>query len=569
MFLKKVKGFKGRIFLQIVNGYRDESGKVKHEVVESIGYLDELLDTYEDPIKHFTQRSKALTDKQDLETTVTFNPKKKLNDSASSLRNVGYLALKPVFNNLNLKPIFKTLEVKYQTQTSLEEIFNFLVYSQIIHPSSKQSSFNKKHMFLENYSFSEDQMYRALSYFGNSFESIKDSLYKLTDAAYKLDTQTTYYDGTNFYFEIDREDDFRKKAPSKELRPNPLVSIGLLVDSNGIPIDIGIYPGNESEKPHFNQTIKDMKTKHKITGKTIYVADKGLNTASNIYSAITSGDGYIYSQMVKGASELTKTMIEHKLGFEEVLDHEGNVDFLIKGFKEDVVLKVPQEDGPDIKFKTEQMKVITWSKKYAEKTKYERDKLISKAKNIARNPSMYKKDQLGVAAKYLKKIMYDKNGEIIKDTSELVINQSLIDKEARMDGYYLIVTSETHMKAIDIFRQYHNLYGIEETFKVTKMFLKVRPVYLQLEARIKAHVLVAYVSLILLRIIESKILKGKYSFHQIIEGLRTYQCAMIKPNLYFFFNYNDVVLELANISGSNIKLETRTLIEIRNLFDKY
>lgn len=569
MFLKKIKGFKGRTFLQIVNGYRDETGKVKHEVIESLGYLDDLNSQYANPIEHFTHRAKELTQKQDIETTISFNPKKEMNAQESSLRNAGYLALKPILNNLKLKPVFKALEVKHQTQASLEEIFTSLVYAQIIHPSSKQTSFNKKHMFLENYNYSEDQMYRALSYFGESFESIKDSLYKLTDEAYKLETKTTYYDGTNFYFEIDREDNFRRKGPSKELRPNPLVSIGLLADTNGIPIDISIYPGNESEKPHFNQTIKEMKTKNKITGKTIYVADKGLNTAANIYSAITQGDGYIYSQTVKGASELTKKMIESDLGFEEVLDHDGSIDFLIKGFKEEIVLKIPQTSGPAIKFKTEQLKVITWSKKYAEKSKYERDKLILKAKSISRNPAMYKKDQLGVAAKYLKKITYDKHGEIIKDTSELIINQALIDLEARMDGYYLIVTSETQMKAIDVFRQYHNLYDIEETFKVTKLFLKVRPIYLQLEARIKAHVLVAYVSLIILRILKTKILKDAYSFHQIIDGLRTYECAMMKPNLYFFFNYNPVVLELANISGSNVKLETKTLLDIRNLFTNY
>lgn len=562
MYLKKTKTVKGRIFLQIVNGYRDSDGKSKQEVIEKIGYVDELIDKYDDPIAHFTKVAEKMT-KDDLDDrTLVFDSYKELDENTNHLRNVGYLALKPILENLKLTPIFNALETKYQTTTSLESIFNFLIYSQIITPSSKRSSYLKKHLYFENFDFSEDQLYRSLSVFGNSYEAIKDKLFKLTNDVYPLDTSTTFYDGTNFYFEIDKEDDFRKKGPSKENQPNPLVSIGLLLDNNGIPIDINIYPGNESEKDHFTKTISEMKIKNKIKGKTIYVADKGLNTQENVYRALINGDGYIYSQTVKGAKEELKGLIESDLGFESVYDKYGNEEFRIKDYIDEVV--ITDKDGK--KHKIRQKYVITWSKKYAEKTLYERNKLIKKAKGFINNPAKYKKDQLGASAKYLSRVTFDNKGNLVKDKSSLVLNNESIKKESRMDGFYLIVTSETNMEAMDIFKKYHSLNDIEETFKVTKSFLKVRPVYLQREERIKAHVLVAYTSLIILRILEKNILKSEYSYSEIINSLREYECTQIKPNRYFFFSYNKVIEKLGLISKSNVKLETKNISEIRNLF---
>lgn len=449
----------------------------------------------------------------------------------------------------------------YKIKTSLENIFNFLIYSQIITPSSKRSSYLKKHLYFEDYNFSEDQLYRFLSYFDKSYEAIKDSLFKLTNDAYPLDTNTTFYHGTNFYFEIDKEDEFRKKGPSKENRTHPLVSIGLLLDNNGIPIDLNIYPGNESEKGYVTKTIKEMKSKNKIKGRTVFVADKVLNTGGNVYEALINGHGYIYSQTVKGAKEEIKQLILSDLGFESITNSYGEEIYKIKEYIDDVIIKVDNK-----KYKIRQKYVITWSKKYADKSAYERNKLIKKAKSFINNPAKYKKDQLGAAAKYLNRVSFNKNGEVIKDNSKLILNSETIEKESRMDGYYLIVISETKMSALDIFKKYPDLNAIERTFKITKTFLKIRPVYLQREERIKAHVLVSYISLIILRILENNILKNEFSYSEIIHGLRDYQCAQINPNRYFFFSYNKLIEKLGELSKANVKLVNMNISQIRNLF---
>ncbi|NCC80353.1 MAG: IS1634 family transposase, partial [Clostridia bacterium] len=500
--------------------------------------------------------------------TLVFDDRKELKETSSSFRNIGYLALKPILNRLRLDLPCAALQEKHACEHSIDDVLSFLVYSQIINPVSKISSYHKIGQFFENYRFSEDQMYRTLSYLGDAFESIKDYAYRMTEETYGLNTDTTYYDGTNFYFEIDREDDFRRKGPSKENRVSPLVSIGLLLDKDHIPIDVKIYPGNESEKSHFTSVINEMKAKNKIKGRTIYVADKGLNCGNNIIEAIRNNDGYIYSQTVKGSSGMMKLYIENDHGFTPVFDRFGEIEYQIKGFVHDVEIPFDHE-GKKLKHKMKQLQVVTWSRNYAEKTRHEREKLIGKAKALINSPSAFDKEKIGNAANYLKKISYDKNGKVITSTSELILDQEKIDQEARLDGFYLIVTSETGMKPVDVLKAYRGLSHIEETFRVAKLFLKIRPVYLQRAERIKAHVLVCYLSLLILRIMETKVLKHTFSFEEIIHSLRDYNCAMIKPDNYFLFSYNPLVLELSKHSDGNPKLEIQSLGQIKTLFKNY
>ena len=182
---------------------------------------------------------------------------------------------------------------------------------------------------------------------------------------------------------------------------------------------------------------------------------------------------------------------------------------------------------------------------------------------------MFNKEKIGNAASYIKQITYDQNGEIIPTKSQLALDTEKIEKESRLDGFYLIVTSELNMKPIDVLKAYRQLSHIEDMFRVTKTFLKIRPVYLQRKERIEAHVLICYLALLVLRILESKVLNHKYSFDEIIDSLRSYQCAMIKPNTYFFFEYNALMLDLAQRSKTNAKLEVQNLHQIKNLFKNY
>jgi transposase len=571
VFLKKVPTSKGRIFLQIVEGYRNEEGKTTHRVVESLGYLDELDEKFDGKaIEYYTNYAKQLSGNDRLPKEITFKTNRIMESGKSSLKNVGYLALKPIYKDLKLNDVCHALNVKYKTTTDISDVLEFLLYSKIIDSSSKLSSFVGKDKYFENFTFSEEQMYRCLSYLGNSYEQIKDFVFHTTNEKYGLDMSKSYYDGTNFYFEIDYETEFQRKGPSKENRKEPLVSLGLLLDANYLPIDMCIYPGNESEKPHFTNVINDMKMKNKIQNKTIYIADKGLNCGNNVYQALKNGDGYIYSQSVKGASDKVKNFITNDNGFKPSFDDYGDIIYAIKEFiVDDAEITFTEDNGSKVTHKCKQKQVVTWSKSYAEKTRMEREKLIKKARSLISSPKAYDRSRIGDASSYINKIVFDKNGVIIEEQSTLSLDVQKIKQEERLDGFYMIVTSELNMSGEDIVKAYKNLSNIENSFRVQKLYLKLRPVFLSREERIKAHILISYLSLLMLRILERKILKDQFSLEEIIDSLREYECASIYQNVYFFFKYNDVIEALGKLTSSNVKLETQSLSGIKKLFKQY
>lgn len=570
MFLKQVKNYKGRIFLQVVEGFRNEKGKPSHRVVEKLGYLDELaqrdgiseteaLEKYKDYAKNYDIDKKPLLN-------VTFSSTEEIAQDGSRLKKVGYLAVKPIVKALNIKPIIDAINEKHQSEASLFEIFNFLLYSKIVYADSRRSSYLKRNTFFENFSFSEDQMYRAMTYIGESWENIKDAVFHNTDDAYGLDTRKTYYDGTNFYFEIDQMDDFRRKGPSKENRVEPLVSVGLLLDNNYIPIDIKIYPGNESEKGHFNTVLNEMKEKNKIKGKTVYIADKGLNTGQNIFDCIKNKDGYIYSQSVRGASLATKKYITNDADFIPVFNEDNEIEYYFKSHVFTDVEISFEYNGKTHKEKVTQRRVVTFNPSAAKKTEIERNRLIQKAKALIKRPSEFDKERLGEASKYIKSIKFDKDGVVITPQNLLQIDQEKIDQEKQLDGYYLIVTSEIDMKPNEILRAYRNLSNIENSFRVEKSYLKLRPAFVSREERIKCHVLISYLALLVLRLLEIKVLKRKYCIEHIIDSIREYECCEIAQNTYFFFKYNDVMVDLASKGPISAKMSVHTLSEIKKMF---
>lgn len=269
-----------------------------------------------------------------------------------------------------------------------------------------------------------------------------------TAAVYGLDTSNSYFDCTNFYFEIDREDDFRKKGPSKENKKEPIIGLGLLLDRNQIPVGMKMYPGNVSEKPILRDVIDGLKNRNNITGKTIHVADKGLNCAQNIAFSKQNGDGYLFSKSVKTLPSTEKTWVLSEQDYKDVKD---------------------------------------------------------------------KRNDFGEAGKYVD--FTDKTGNKAKTR----MNRAAIDKDLTLAGYNLLVTSETQMTDQDIYCTYHNLWRIEESFKIMKSDLDARPVFLQKENTIKGHFLICYLTVLLERIFQFKILDEKYSISDIFRFIKDFR----------------------------------------------
>ncbi len=254
----------------------------------------------EDPIAYFQREVDALNKTKKQAKT------KKISDKSPVLY-LGYFFLKCIIDKLKIKKFVNYFNLTNNFEFDLFSLLSSLIYARSVNPCSKNKTF---HEVLPNlyhqYNYSYNQLLDGLCFLGSNYEKFVELFTAQVDDIYGIDTSKSYFDCTNFYFEIDREDDFRKKGPSKENQKTPIVGLGLLLDSNQIPIGMKIYPGNESEKPIIRDVISHLKKQNNVTGKTIYVADKGINCAQNIAFAKTNDYGYLFSKSVNSSLKRKK-----------------------------------------------------------------------------------------------------------------------------------------------------------------------------------------------------------------------------------------------------------------------
>lgn len=310
-----------------------------------------------------------------------------------------------------------------------------------------------------------------------------------------------------------------------------------------------MYPGNESEKPYIRKTIEEMKQRHMVTGKTIQVADKGLNCARNIYAATKeANDGYIFSKSIhgKGLSEKEKMWLtfENEANvFSTYRDDNGNILFRLKSCIDTFEYEFEQldpETGKTVKtkFTQKEKRIVSYNPSLAAKQKAEIMKMVDKATNF----TTYKKltrEELGDASKYVDIVSLDKAGKKINPT--VSINQEKINEDLKFAGYNLLVTSELHMKPLDVYNTYHNLWKIEESFRLTKSYLDARPVYVRKKETIYGHFLICYLSLFLLRVLEIKCFRGRINAYDLIEFSRDFRLVKKGDGTFVNISKNETI----------------------------
>lgn len=565
MFLKKTPNKSGRINLAIVDGYYDKATKkTKHKVIESLGYLDELEKQYDDPIDYFTKRAKKLTEEKKARQApinFTFYDSDRLCVGDNLRKNFGYAALSKIYHELELDKFLNNRQRHTKESYDANTILKMLVYSRILAPASKKSSFDHREMFFEKTNYSLDDVYRCLSFLNKHKETIQVWMNDKIKENYGRDTSLIYYDVTNYYFETDEQNDFLRKGVSKEHRPNPIVQMGLFMDNNAIPITYELFAGNTNDcltyRPNFGRIKKQFNL-----GRVISVADKGMTTGDNIWYTINTPahDGYVFSMSIRGAE---KSMREY------VLDDDGYVwlgkEYKRKSRKYPRTIQVTSTSGKKIKKQVDEKQVVFWSEKYAKRAKAEREATLAKARDLAANPGSYTRATSYGAAKYVKKVDYDKDtGEILTASSILDIDEDLIREEEALDGYYMLLTSEMDTPDDKIIDMYRGLWRIEESFKITKSELEARPVYVWTRAHIEAHFLTCFVALTISRILEMK-LEHKYSTGRIIDSLSRAECSLLQQNYYVFDYYDEVLKDIGNVTNIDFSKRIRTLGEIKQV----
>ena len=565
MFIKKTPNKSGRINLAIVDGYYDKATKkTKHKVIESLGYLDELEKQYDDPIDYFTKRAKKLTEEKKARQApinFTFYDSDRLCVGDNLRKNFGYTALSKIYHELELDKFLNNRQRHTKESYDANTILKMLVYSRILAPDSKKSSFDHREMFFEKTNYSLDDVYRCLSFLNKHKETIQVWMNDKIKENYGRDTSLIYYDVTNYYFETDEQNDFLRKGVSKEHRPNPIVQMGLFMDNNAIPITYELFAGNTNDcltyRPNFGRIKKQFNL-----GRVISVADKGMTTGDNIWYTINTPahDGYVFSMSIRGAEKSMK---------EYVLDDDGYVwlgkEYKRKSRKYPRTIQVTSTSGKKIKKQVDEKQVVFWSEKYAKRAKAEREATLANARDLAANPGSYTRATSYGAAKYVKKVDYDKDtGEILTASSILDIDEDLIREEEALDGYYMLLTSEMDTPDDKIIDMYRGLWRIEESFKITKSELEARPVYVWIREHIEAHFLTCFVALTISRILEMK-LEHKYSTGRIIDSLSRAECSLLQQNYYVFDYYDEVLKDIGNVTNIDFSKRIRTLGEIKQV----
>lgn len=607
MFLKQSKSH-NRIYLSFVQGYRDETGKIKHKTIKKIGYLDELEKQFDNPIEYFKNIAKEKNNNEITEYTIKNLNTKTIDENVNS-KNLGYIVLKKIYKELQIDNFLSNEQKKLKMQYDLNKIFELLIFSRILFPASKNETFNNKDVFFEKFDFSLKDLYRSLDYFNDFKDDILKLIWDNTKDKYNRDTSISYYDTTNYYFEISYNDEdlidengtilekgYRKKGPSKEHRKTPIISMGLLMDKIGIPLSYDLFPGNESEKLQMRPALNSTKAKYGIE-RTIIVADRGQNTSDNLVFIAgkndddhTNHDGYVYGQSIIGADKEFKTWAISQDGFinDYVYDEDGNLvtykeriedenGKLLRYEEKPIIfkhksrlyakkVKIKKDNKRKVNYTVYQKQMIYYSKQYADRQKHERENAIKKAKDLIENPGKYTQATSYGCTKYINNIRFDEEtGEIPKGL-ELSLKLDKIKEEEKFDGYYSIVTSEKDLSDKEIRDIYKGLWKIEESFKITKSNLETRPVYVWTKEHIEAHFLTCFISLVIIRLLEYKT-NRKYSTRKMIDSLKKFNSTNIEHDIYLQNFSNDVIKDFEEIFDVNLSRKYLTLSEIKKILN--
>ena len=589
LFLKQSKFKSGKVYLSIVDGYWKD-GKVKQKVYQKLGYLEDLKKEFDDPIAHYKDYVNELKKEFETKITTTFDLTKD-NDFNDDTFNIGYAYLKKIFHDIDITSVLKNKQYSMKIDYSLSKACELLSYSRIINPGSIKYTYEHKNQFFEPFDLSLDDLYRSLKPLLECKEDIFKTIWNNTKDKYNRDTSTVFYDCTNYYFEIEYDDEdikdingdvikkgIRKRGPEKNHRPDPIVEMGLLLDSKGFPISYNLFSGSTSEKETLVPEIRNIERIHN-PGKIIVVADRGLNCSDNIIKLAgidldkENRNGYVYGQSVRGADQEFKNWILDDSNYiiDKIKDEGGNeIIFKHKSRIYPKKMYVTREDKGLTKsgnkkkqsILVDQKQMVYYSQKYADKQKRDRQMVIEKAKDLIKNPGSYTRATSYGAAGYINNIKFDKDSGVICNGSELSLDLDKIKEDEKYDGYYSIVTSEENLSDLELRNIYKGLAKIEETFKITKSEFDARPIHVRLEDHIDAHFLICFIALVIIRILQSDI-NNRYTIKNLLEKIKNFKCTHETGNLYKFIGYKPEIQYLNRKLELNMdkKYDTRENIK--------
>ena len=558
--------------------------KVYRKCIKKLGFLSELAKVHKDPLAYAKQVAKEMTEaenenKEDI--LLRLSSSTRIDLDKRHLFNAGYLFLQKIYYGLSLHKTCEKMMKKSKASFDLNHILSDLVFSRILYPTSKRSSFELSFQYLEQPNYELHDVYRALDLLADSISLIQSEVYKNSSKVCKRNTSVLYYDCTNFFFETETQDDFRKYGVSKEHRPNPIVQLGLFMDGNGIPLAFNMNPGNQSEQLSPLPT-EEMMEKDFGLSKFIYCSDAGLGSYNIRWFNQLKDRSFIVTQSLKKLKghlrdwALDDNNWQHGKSIDSLSS--DSTEILIKSRpileKGTIRLEVPSEFDEDlteilhIQKEMDQRLIVTYSPQYAAYQKSIRDSQIERAKRLIRKPSSFDRVSSTDCRRFVKNIAFNKEGEIIG--KNLYLDEALILEEEQYDGFYALVTNlddnDEEIVAIN-----HNRWKIEESFRIMKTEFKSRPVYVQKENHIKAHFLTCYLALLIYRILEQKLNDEGYHFttREIIDSLREMKLMNLNDLCYSAaFTRTHFTDRLEEVFGLSLSLQALSNPYVKSLIKK-
>lgn len=518
----------------ISKGYINDKGVSTSTIVRKLGTLQDLLvehgPTRDDVMNWAKEQARIETEKykseqQDKAVQITFHANRQIDYSQQVFYKGGYLFLQRIYYCLCMNKTCRKLRDKYKFKYDINSILSDLIFTRILEPSSKRSSYAAALEFLEKPTYELHDVYRALDVLGNECDFIQSEVYKNSHLIGKRNDKILFYDCTNYYFEIEQEDGIKKYGKSKEHRPNPIIQMGLFMDGDGIPLAFSVFPGNANEQTSLKPLEEKVLSEFGCQ-KFIYCSDAGLGS-EKIRNYNHMGErAFIVTQSIKKLQTEDKEWALKKEGFKRVSDNTP-VD----------ISKLPEDDNglyykeePYTPHTLHQRLIVTYSPKFARYQKTVRETQVERAQKLIDSGSVKRNRKNPTdPARFIGKLAVTDDGEAAK--IQHYLDNDKIEQESLYDGLYAVSTDLLDDPVGNILKISEGRWEIEECFRIMKTDFEARPVFLQDETRIKAHFLICFLSLIVYRYLE-KAIGGNYTCEKIIKTLRGMNFASLKGQGY-------------------------------------
>ena len=609
-------------YLRIVhNFYHSENGKLKQKRVtlKNLGPLSNYDDNKPDLLIRLREKFKngELVDLNEFDLKSIQKEKDTIQISNINLKlnpkNIGYFFLNQIYNELGIDMFLNRIKSDSKIEYDLNGLTKLLIFGRILEPASKKKTFENKDKYLFPITTCEDgkDIYKVLDILEENSKKIQNRMNtKIKNSSIGRKTDLTYYDVTNYYFETMYGDDdiyeldenneivkdekgnpiivqkgFRKTGVSKENHKGPIVQMGLFIDNNGIPVSFKLFPGNTQDKTTFKNVLENDIDEMDL-GHIVVVADNGMNTQENKYLIVDKGNGYIVSKSVKRSWKSQREWAQDESDYKVITDKNNEVVFKYKSRINEITLTYKIKEIVDGKEKTikkiskkiKEKEIIYWSKKHYERELHQNKKFIEYLESCKEHPDKLK-DKERKSQQYIKTVDVDKEtGEIIHPEKVIVFLDEKLEKYKETLGYYSIVTSEIDEDDKEIINRYHGLSRIEDSFRIIKSDLEGRPIYVWTEEHIKAHFLICFIALTIIRIIQYKILKYEnkstlnvdgweqgMTAEKIKEALNNFQADSIYLDYYKISEINKEIDKILKANNINFKFEKYTIKEIKEL----